>query len=364
MLSSDTATVTADDAVLDHEDRFTRLDDLCRTTVEAGAFATSLIVSTATVSGRRDRTFGTNLSGPVDATALCELHCLTKPIVGWALLEAASRHGMAPTEPVRQVLADVAHLDQRVTVAAICNHLTRIAQPSGLDWVSRPPPRRPGLADLQQEPGGSWYSEVGAWMVAAALMEALSGRPAVDVVADFIDRCEADAYIGTPLPPGRRVITPVAGLPFREIPMLHVEHPTYRARLGPEFGGFGSMPGYVRFLEEVGRAIRGEPSAIAVDQQVLGAVLAPEPSIPANQTWRRPARFVGGFLDGGTPNEPGGDGMLLMFAGIGNAACLLDPCRGRQIAYYSDAASFDPSDHQFLRRQLLGTFLEDPSSAR
>ncbi|MFN8018787.1 MAG: hypothetical protein U0P45_11770 [Acidimicrobiales bacterium] len=79
--------------------------------------------------------------------------------------------------------------------------------------------------------------------------------------------------------------------------------------------------------------------------------------MPQNETWHRRARFLGGFLDAETPHEPGQPGMLLMAAGVGSAACILDPIGDRQAAFWSDAASFDAADHQFLRRQILGTFI-------
>lgn len=304
-------------------------------------------------------TLGTNLGRPVRHDALFELHCLTKPIVAWTLLEAASRHGLEVTAPIARVVPGAQHLDESVTVVGICNHLTRLAQPAALDWVTWPPTARPGVSDLRQAQGGSWYSEVGAWIVASELLATLSGRPATAAIADFVGRCGADTFIGTPLPPDRQVVVPIAGLPHRRIPMLHVEHPTYRSRLGPAFGGFGSMSGYVRFLGEVGRAVRREPSTIAVAADVLDAVLAPGATMPNNDTWRRPARFRGGFLDAATPHEPGEEGMLVMFAGIGSAACLLDPASERQLAFATDGASFDASDHQFLRRRLVGAFLDD-----
>jgi hypothetical protein len=53
MLPSEASTGTSDEAVLDHANRFPRLDDLCQTTVATGAFTTSLIVSTATTGGHR-----------------------------------------------------------------------------------------------------------------------------------------------------------------------------------------------------------------------------------------------------------------------------------------------------------------------
>lgn len=307
-------------------------------------------------------TLGINLGQSIQRDALYELHCLTKPIVAWTLLEAASRYGLEVTAPIARVVPEAQHLDESVTVVGICNHLTRLAQPAALDWVTWAPTARPGVSDLRQVHGGSWYSEVGAWIVAGELLATLSGRPATDLIGDLIERCRADAFIGMPPPAERQVIVPIAGLPHRHIPMLHVEHPTYRSRLGPAFGGFGSMSGYVRFLGEVGRAIRREPSTIVVADDVLDAVLASGPTMQINETWRRPARFRGGFLDAASPHEPGEPGMLVMFAGIGSAACLLDPAGERQLAFATDGASFDRSDHQFLRRQLCSTFLDDTTA--
>jgi CubicO group peptidase (beta-lactamase class C family) len=342
---------------------FAELRSMCDQTVRAAAFGTSVYVAASAPGGEVTWATGTNMGRPVAPDALCELHCLTKPIVAWSLLEVISRHGFEPTEPISAVIPEARHLDGSVTVLGICNHLTRLAQPAALDWVTRPTTGRPTIADLRQQPAGSWYSEVGAWMLASELIRTLTGGDAAEAIADLVERCDADTYIGNPVPSDRQVIVPIAGLPQREIPMLHVEHPTYRARLGPAFGGFGSMAGYVRFLGEVGRSMRREPSAIVVADEVLDAVMAPAPSMPDNETWRRPARFVGGFLDASTPHEPGQAGMLVMFAGIGSAACLLDPAGNRQVAYYSDAASFDASDHQFLRRELIGAFLDDTAIA-
>lgn len=344
------------------EDRFPRLHDLCDETVRAQAFATSLQVSVR-VGGRSwDGVYGTNLGRPITPRHLSELHCLAKPFVAWTLLESASRHGVDPTASLVPLVPDLAPYCADVSIAQICNHRSGLAQPSALDWVTTPPPLRPGVAQLRPEPEGAWYSEVGAWIVAARAIEELEGRPAAAAVLALARRCGAELFLG-PVPPGRPLLVPVSGLPGRPIPMLHVAHPTYHQRLGPCFGGFASMAGVIPFLTEVGRAVRGEPTVLDVSLEVLDTVLDGPEGVTTDRTWNRPAQFVAGFLSGATPSEPGDAGVLSMFAGIGSASCLLDPALDRQIAVCGDGASFDAEDHQFLRRQLLGAFLDDTSTA-
>ncbi|MFN8018786.1 MAG: serine hydrolase [Acidimicrobiales bacterium] len=205
------------------------LSELCEQLVGPHALATSLVMATHVHDTETDLAFGANVGREVEPTDLCELHCLAKPIVAWSLLESASAHGFDPSAPASSLLPDADHLDESVTVVGICNHLTRLAQPAALDWVSRPTHARPGIRSLRQEPDGAWYSEVGSWIVATALINALTGQPTLDVVSGLIERCDADAYIGTDPPPGRRVLVPIAGLPTRAIPMLHVDHPSYRS---------------------------------------------------------------------------------------------------------------------------------------
>jgi CubicO group peptidase (beta-lactamase class C family) len=341
------------------EDAFPRLDRFCRETVETGVFATSIQISVGIDGVSIDAAYGANLNTSVSPYHLAELHCLTKPLVSWCLLEVASRHGIDPSTPVAHILEEASHLDGAVSIAGICNHSTRLAQPSALDWMTSGKGARPTIGDLRQEPAGTWYSEIGAWVVAERLITVIEERPATEVLAELTQRMRADLFIGKPPPSARSIIVPIAGLPQDPIPMLHVRHPTYQERLGPEFGGLGTMGGLVRFLIEVSKLLRAESSALQVDRSVLQAVHGSEEEPKLNGTWHRPTAFRAGFIDASTPGEPGDDGMLLMFAGIGNAGCLIDPTGDRQVAYYSDAASFDADDHRFLRRRLVDTFLDD-----
>lgn len=346
-------------ASAEFDEQFPRLAASCRNVADQGAFATLVDVSVIVENRASHATFGHDEGVGAGATEpVFELHCLAKPIMAWTLLEVAARHRIDPHAPLGPLLGVPVAFDEAVTVAGICNHTTRLALPSALDWVATAPADRPGLEDLRQEPGGAWYSEVGAWIVADAVIARAEGRPTTEVVADLVHRCRADASIGAPVPAHRHLAVPIAGLPELPIPMLHVLHPTFQARLGPAFGGFGTTSGYVRFLREVGRTVRAEPSALSVSGDVLAAVRSPR-LVVDDSTWRRPAGFRYGFVDAATPGEPGHDGCLVMFAGIASGACLVDLHTDRQIVIATNGASFDATDHRVVRRTLIGAFLDD-----
>ena len=345
---------------LDLAARFPHLTAICRELAEGAVFATRLDVATIADGRLYWGTFGKH-AARATSNDLFELHCLTKPIVAWTLLEVANRHGVDPLEPIGTILGP-SRFDDAVTIAGICNHTSRLALPSGLDWIATDPSRCPALADLRQEEGGSWYSEVGAWVAADATISTLERRPAAEVVAEVIGRCDADAMIGTPVPDDRNVVVPVAGLPDAAVPMLHVEHPTFQARLGVPFGGFGSVVGYVRFLRQIARAIRDESTALEVGRTLIESIAKPR-AVSHDDTWRRPAGFRYGMVDGTTPGEAGDGTCLTMFAGVASGAGLVDLHRDRQVAFASNGASFDADDHRFVRRPVLGAFLRDTDVA-
>ena len=337
------------------------LEGWCHEIVDAGVFATSIQIAVRRDGRTVAETFGTNLDRPLACDDLCELHCLTKPIIAWKLLELASDHGIELATPISTTVPSLAHLDDSISIAGICAQQTRLAQPSGLGWLTTAVEQRPTLEQLCQEPEGEFYSEVGAWMVAKALIEQFEATTAEASLSEMLGRLGADIHLESAEVADRlaSVIVPIMGLPNDYIPMLHVRHPTYLSRLGVAFGGLGSMDGYVSFLAEVDASWHRRPSGFRISDDVMSQVVESRRPVVRDGTWKREVGFVAGFVSGATPHEMlGRDDFLLMFAGIGSATALLDLRDGSAMAAYLDSASFDADDLRFIRRQMIAAFLE------
>ena len=337
------------------------LEGWCHEIVDAGVFATSIQIAVLRDGRIVAETFGSNLDRDLGSDDLCELHCLTKPVIAWKLLELASDHGIDLTAPASSLVPALDHLDESVSIAGICAQQTRLAQPSGLGWLTTAIEQRPSVGQLRQEVEGEFYSEVGAWMVAKALIEHFEATTAEESVAEMLGRLGADIHLDSTRVADRlgSVVVPIMGLPDDYIPMLHVRHPTYLGRLGVPFGGLGSMAGYVTFLAEVDACWHRRPTRFRIDDEVMAQIAQAQRPVGRDGTWKRDVGFVAGFVSGATPHEMlDRDDFLLMFAGIGSATALLDLRDGSAFAAYIDSASFDAEDLRFIRRQMIAAFLE------
>jgi hypothetical protein len=182
-----------------------------------------------------------------------------------------------------------------------------------------------------QQSEGNYYSEVGAWMVARRIIEQLTGRSAAEVTHELISRVGGDAALDgcRVAVDARTLIVPIAGLPDRYLPMLHNRRSAYLDRLGFEFGGVGTMSGYLSFLREVDAAWNGQPSLIDVRPEVIHAIRLHRREVSQDEVWRRPAGFVAGFTLGATESTLQEAAELLMaFGGVtSNSVAVLDPAR-------------------------------------
>lgn len=313
----------------------------------------------AVVDGERCVTVeaGRPWGGDSGSPRMWELFCLAKPLVAHAVFCAAKRRGIDPTEPLNRLADAFGHFDDRVSIAGAITHAAGLQQPPAVGWVCTEVAQRPTVAELTQRPlGDECYSEVAAGIVLAAVCTELLGTTLAAIVdAELVEPLGLDAELV--LDPDRAAaLQPEglaylrSGLPVDDLPLLHLAQPTYRARSGGEFGGFGTASALATALHRLLGA--------AMDSPDSGMLRHRRPTAH-DVVWDRNVGFVGPFV---ADDVFEGDGLWSLTA-LSASFVYLDPQRRVVFAAFLDGADLGAAEAQVLRRELTSLLLADLAGA-
>ncbi|MBM3663323.1 MAG: beta-lactamase family protein [Actinobacteria bacterium] len=319
-------------------------------------FATRLEVGVNSAAFTGVLESGRGWEGPAShpGPKLWELFCLAKPLVAFSVLAAALRSGIDPDAPLARCARGFERFDERVSLSSIVAHASGLQGPPALSWMCTPPDRRPGIESLSQlEPGQHGYSEVGGGMVLAAFAREALGTPLEELVRKELlesagvggDVIVDGAQAGERRPDELGYI--VSGLPVQRVPMLHLAHPRYRARLGTEFSGLATTGGYLSALVHCVRHGAGHDSVCDL--------FGPERPARVDATWDRELAFTGPFVD----EDLGALGGLWVLSALTGSFAFVDRDRTTIIVVMSDGGDLGPEDARMMRSEMVGAVMED-----
>ncbi len=237
------------------------------------------------------------------SSAIVNLWCAAKPAAGMVLLALLHEHGFDLTTPIGEMAPELreygelgdATVRELLGGCIVLNAVTlldgRLADLATLDELfAREEPRRL-VADDSRE---YVFSEFSAWWVVARLIEALTARDHLDVLAGRIHAAGLELFIGehdaNPIP-YERVAVYLEPNADSVLPLLHDLLPEENRRWHLGWGGFGSAAGLADFYARIADRIERLDAAAADGVFPPGAWLAeiarPSPDEPAANTFQR-----------------------------------------------------------------------------
>ncbi len=235
--------------------------------------------------------------------AVVNLWCAAKPVAGMALLALLHEHGFDPTTAIGDIAPELrehgelggATVRELLGGCIVLNAVTlldgRLADLTTLDEVfAREEPRRL----VPDDPREYVFSEFSAWWVVARLIEALTARDHLDVLAERIQTARLDLFIGeheaNPIA-YERVAVYLEPNADSVLPLLHDLLPEENRRWHLGWGGFGSAAGLADFYARIADRIDRRDAVVADRVFPPGAwlseIVRPSPDEPAANTFQR-----------------------------------------------------------------------------
>jgi CubicO group peptidase (beta-lactamase class C family) len=202
------------------------------------------------------------LGRAVTRSSQFSVYCACKPLVAATVADLISRKRLSADQSLGSVISDLPECLSNASIADLLEHRLPLVSPAGFATVlTNPSLRRTSVlgaavqADLEGAPLG--YSEVGAWLLLAEVVEAATGREWHDACESLIDRTCGDMSREISLTPeqivlaaeGGRLLTNVRirdGIP---IPLLGEIAPGFIRRVwSPGFGPVASARALATFL--------------------------------------------------------------------------------------------------------------------
>ncbi|MFN8035014.1 MAG: serine hydrolase [Acidimicrobiia bacterium] len=226
----------------------------------------------------------------VPADSVVNVWCAVKPAASMVLLCVMAEHGLPLDARLVELLPELSRweaadgltvvelLGGALALTSVNLMLARLTELDDLaELVIAEQPRR----ITGSRPADFEFSEFSMWWVVAALIETITGRPHLDVLAERLSAGGLDVYVGdhdaNPIPYGRLA-------PYLEpgaecvLPLLHDAVPSENRRWHLGYGGFASAAGLAEFYARVIRsgAAASTASGLLPGRAVLG--LLGEPS--------------------------------------------------------------------------------------
>jgi CubicO group peptidase (beta-lactamase class C family) len=219
--------------------------------------------------------WGTNVWGEdISAESLFQMYCLSKPVVGAAIVAFLARTGISPDEPLRPWLrAECAPstiegipkwLTNDLSIRDILAHNAGLDQPDAAAFLLNDPAGHGSMVYRSPISSGQAYSEyLAGWMVdwlarsrgttlAGEVEEYISQLGLADELR--IGRVEvSDSFVS-------RLVPSVGGLPLRAIPILSDLTALELHSRHPYFGGLATAVGLGRWME-MAAGLRMRPDA-------------------------------------------------------------------------------------------------------
>jgi CubicO group peptidase (beta-lactamase class C family) len=203
----------------------------------------------------------------VDDHTLYHTYCLPKPAVALAAISVLARHGIGPTDPLREVLKIDAFPDgpidriprifdhPAVTAANVLSHDIGFVDPGGLTYRLRPIEQRGNyLAELPEPQLVPAYSEV----VAGVLLEWVSASLGHELAAEVERIAGPDVIVDGESARGRTVAVAVGGRIDNRVPLLGEVVNDGLDDVRPAFGGLATASGVAHLGRTFALTIRGE----------------------------------------------------------------------------------------------------------
>jgi CubicO group peptidase (beta-lactamase class C family) len=294
-------------------DRLTGFVDDLHADVEAGLFTGAQVAVWLDGEPVCDAAVGECLPGRrMSRSTVHNLYCALKPVVAMSLANVLEARAMTEAVRVRDVLPPAARegVPDGVRLADVLAHDCGLRSPLGIEYVfmggaERASSLTPSALLRAREAEPAVYSEVGAFAIVAAVVEWLTGRPAVEQVEhDLAAAGVREVWLRATGDDDPRIASIGCysrhrGGEASPVPLLHdrIEH-MWRHDHPCAIGGYASMRGLGQWYAALAKVWAGTPHPGFPSPELVRRWTSPQRARTFDAVLQRECSFGCGFMTG------------------------------------------------------------------